>query len=69
MLARIPHGDLPNGFPTSIVDVYPHGGEFFTWDGKPCGYEGLLSHGYHFLQAVMMRDATFRAKLYRVLQG
>jgi hypothetical protein len=69
MLARIPKGDLPTGgFATSIVDVYPAGGEFFTWDGKPCGYEGLLSHGYHFLQAVPLRDPALREKLHRPLK-
>ncbi len=68
MLARIPKGDFAaGGFATSIVDVYPGGAEFFTWDAKPCGYEGLLSHAYHFLQAVPMRDEAIRRRVYRPL--
>jgi len=69
MLARLPKGDVSSGgFATSIVDVYPNGGEFFTWEGKTCGYEGLCSHAYHFLQAVAMRDDVTRARLYRPLR-
>jgi hypothetical protein len=66
MLARLPKGDVSTGgFATSIVDLYPNGGEFFTWDGKTCGYEGLCSHAYHFLQAVALRDDATRRRLYR----
>jgi len=66
MLSRISKGDVADGgFATSIVDQYPGGGEFFSWDGKPCGYEGLLAHAYHFLQAVPLRDSNVRAKLHR----
>jgi hypothetical protein len=45
------------------------GGEFFSWDGKPCGYEGLLSHAYHFLQAVPLRDQAIRDRVHRALKN
>lgn len=68
MLARLAKGDLPSGgFPVNIVNKYPDGGEFFTWDGTTCGYEGLLSHNWAWVAAVPMRDAALRHRLYRPL--
>jgi hypothetical protein len=40
------------------------GGEFYTWDGTPCGYEGHLTYSYTFLQAVLLREPAFRLGLY-----
>lgn len=69
MLGRLAKGDFPAGFATSIVDAYPRGAEFFTWTGESCGYEGLLSHAYHFLQAVVVREPSFRDRLHRPWAG
>jgi hypothetical protein len=68
MLDRLGRFDVVNdGFPFGVVDRYPDGGEFFTWTGKTCGYEGLLSHGYHFVQGVILRNAELRARVHRPL--
>lgn len=69
MLARIPKGDYAaGGFPIGIVDLYPDGAEFLDWNGKPCGYEGLMTHGYHFVDAVCLREPEIRARLYRPMR-
>ena len=66
MLALLPKGDFADGgSPISIVNEYPHGGEFVDWKGAPCGYEGLMSHAYHFLDAVCLREPALRAKIRR----
>jgi len=41
-----------------------NGGEFYTWDGTTCGYEGHLTYGYTFLQAALLREASFRNRVY-----
>jgi hypothetical protein len=70
MLDRLCRFDVFNdGFPFGVVDRYPEGGEFFTWTGDTCGYEGLLSHGYHFVQGVVLRDPELRARLHRPLHA
>ncbi len=70
MLARIGHGDASSGgFPISIVDHYPDGGEFWTWDGRTCGYEGLLSHMWYFTQAVAIREPALSDRIHRPLQA
>ena len=38
--------------------------DWTTWDGKPSGYEGYLADSFRFLQAVLLREESFRAKLY-----
>jgi hypothetical protein len=69
MLARIARGDASaGGFPISIVDVYPLGGEFWTWEGGTCGYEGLLSHAWGFLQAVVLRQPELSKRIHRPLE-
>ena len=69
MLARLAKGDFDaGGFPVNIVDQIKMGGEFLTWDGKPCGYEGLLSHAWHWVSAVAIREPELRARLHRPLQ-
>lgn len=57
MLERQQRGGFQNGF--------GGGGEFLTWEGKPCGYEGHLTCSWSFLQAVLLREPGFRARLYR----
>jgi hypothetical protein len=71
MLARQEKGVFPNGggFQNGVVNAYPQGAEFFTWDGKTCGYEGHLTYSYSFLQAIFLREAGFRARLFRPLQN
>lgn len=59
MLQRQQSGGFQNGF--------GNGGEFLTWEGMPCGYEGHLTYSWSFLQAVLLREPQFRARLYRPL--
>lgn len=40
------------------------GGEFYTWDGTACGYEGHLTYSYTFLQAVLLREPALRERIY-----
>jgi hypothetical protein len=66
MIARSAKGDLDHGgFPVNIVDSYPKGGEFFTWNGYPCGYEGLLSSAWYWVGAVVMREPQMRERMLR----
>lgn len=70
MLDRQERGVFPNGggFQNGVVNEYPLGAEFYTWDGQTCGYEGHLTYSYSFLQAVLLRKPAFRARLYRALK-
>jgi hypothetical protein len=70
MIDRQSRAVFPNGgsFQNGVVDEYPHGAEFYTWDGTTCGYEGHLTYSFAFLQAILLRDAAYRAKLFRPLQ-
>ncbi len=63
MLERQFRGEFHNG----VIDAAEKGMEWTTWDGKPCGYEGYLADSFRFLQAVLLRQPEFRAKLYRPL--
>jgi hypothetical protein len=67
MLERQHKGVFPNGggFQNGVVDHYPGGAEFFTWDAQTCGYEGHLTYSFSFLQAIFLREPEFRAKLFR----
>ena len=65
MLERQREGGFQNG----AVNAYPHGIDWTTWDGRPAGYEGYLADSFRFLQAVLLREAPFREKLYRPLAG
>jgi hypothetical protein len=69
MLKRQEQGVFPNGggFQNGVVDQYPLGAEFYTWEGQTCGYEGHLTYSYSFLQALLLREASFRARLLRPL--
>jgi hypothetical protein len=70
MLARQEKGVFPNGggFQNGVINEYPHGAEFVAWDGSTCGYEGHLVYSYSFLQAILLRQADYRARLFRPLQ-
>ena len=69
MLDRQERGVFPNGggFQNGVVNAYPRGAEFYTWDGTTCGYEGHLTYSYSFLQALLLRESSFREKLFRPL--
>jgi len=67
MLDRQRRGVFPNGggFQNGVIDRWGQGAEFFTWDGRPCGYEGHLVYSWTWLQALFMRDAKARDRLSR----
>jgi hypothetical protein len=64
MLERQQRGGFQNG----VRDATYEGIDWTTWDGKPGGYEGYLADSFRFLQAVLLREPAFRAKLYRPLK-
>jgi hypothetical protein len=61
MLDRQARGEFQNG----VRDAGGQGIDWTTWDGKPSGYEGYLADSFRFLQAVLLREPEFRARLYR----
>jgi hypothetical protein len=63
MLERQGRGEFQNG----VRDAAGQGIDWTTWDGKPSGYEGYLADSFRFLQAVLLREAPFRQRLYRPL--
>lgn len=63
MLERQGRGEFQNG----VRDAAGQGIDWTTWDGKPSGYEGYLADSFRFLQAVLLREASFRERLYRPL--
>jgi hypothetical protein len=63
MLERQGRGEFQNG----VRDAGGAGIDWTTWDGKPSGYEGYLADSFRFLQAVLLREAHFRDRLYRPL--
>ena len=63
MLERQSRGGFQNG----VRDATFEGIDWTTWDGKPSGYEGYLADSFRFLQAVLLREPEFRARLYRPL--
>ncbi len=48
---------------TGIVNTAWAGGEYFTWDGIPCGYEGYLPESWNFLVAAFTREPASRQRL------
>jgi hypothetical protein len=66
MINRQIHGD---GFQNGVQDQFPTGTDWTTWTGAACGYEGYLADNFAFLQAVLLREAKFRDRYYRPLQG
>jgi hypothetical protein len=63
MLERQRRGGFQNG----VTDATFEGIDWTTWEGKPSGYEGTLADSFRFLQAVLMRQPSFRARLMRPL--
>lgn len=55
------------GFQNGAVNEYGKAIDWVTWDGRPCGYEGLLAENNLFLLAVLLREPAFRARYYRPL--
>lgn len=65
MITRQNDGD---GFQSGVQDQFPTGKDWTTWTGVACGYEGYLADNFAFLQAVLLREASFRDGYYRPLQ-
>jgi hypothetical protein len=67
MLQRQEKGVFPNGggFQNGVINKYPEGAEFYTWDGETTGYEGHLTYSFTFVQAILLREPAFRARLFR----
>ncbi|MHB9031814.1 MAG: glucosidase family protein [Anaerolineae bacterium] len=63
MLERLQLGLFQNG----VWGKSPCGGEWTTWQGEPSGADGYLADNYRFLQAVCLREAANRVRLYRPL--
>jgi hypothetical protein len=63
MLERQKRGGFQNG----VRDATFEGIDWTTWDGKPSGYEGYLADSFRFLQAILLREPSFRARFYRPL--
>lgn len=57
------------GFEDGVQNQYPDGIDWTTWDGSPCGYEGYLADVFFFIQAVLLREPSFRRRYYRPLLG
>ncbi len=70
MLDRQVRGVFPNGggFHNGVVNRKQMGAEFMDWNGNPTGYEGYLTYSFSFLQAVLLRESEFMARLYRPLR-
>ena len=51
MLQRLQLGLFQNG----VWGESPHGAEWTTWDGEPCGADGYLADNFRFLEAVFLR--------------
>jgi hypothetical protein len=70
MLRRQCDGVFPNGggFQNGIIDRYPDGAEFFTWDGKTAGYEGHLVYSWTWLHALFAREGLYEAKVLKPLR-
>jgi hypothetical protein len=63
MLRRQGQGGFQNG----VQDAGYKGIDWTDWNGRPTGYEGYLADSYRFLQAVLLREPSFRARFYRPL--
>jgi hypothetical protein len=63
MLERQAEGKFQNG----VRDAGGQGIDWTDWNGNPTGYEGYLADNYRFLQAVLLREPSFRARYYRPL--
>ncbi|HSA96396.1 MAG TPA: hypothetical protein VLJ16_10105, partial [Acidobacteriota bacterium] len=65
MLDRQQRGEFQNG----VRDATFEGIDWTTWNAQPSGYEGYLADSFRFLQAVLLREPGFRARLYRPLMS
>jgi hypothetical protein len=65
MLPRAKSGDWQNG----IRARFPDGADWQTWDGKPSGADGYLADNFRCLQAVLLREKSFRDRLIAVESG
>ena len=63
MLGRQGQGGFQNG----VQDAGYKGIDWTDWNGRPTGYEGYLADSYRFLQAVLLREPSFRERLYHPL--
>ncbi len=63
MLQRQSKGQFQNG----VRDAGDQGIDWTDWQGNPTGYEGYLADSFRFLQAVLLREESFRSRLYRPL--
>lgn len=54
-------------FQQGVVDEVHQGIDWADWEGNPTGYEGYLSDSFRFVQAVLLRNEAYRARLYRPL--
>jgi hypothetical protein len=70
MLRRQRDGEFPNGggFQNGVIDRYPDGAEFFTWDGKTAGYEGHLVYSWTWLHALFAREGAYQETVIKALQ-
>ena len=59
MLQRQAEGKFQNG----VRDAGAQGIDWTDWNGNPTGYEGYLADSYRFLQAVLLREPSFRAAI------
>lgn len=64
MLGHLYRGGFQNG----VTDEPPKGIDWADWEGNPQGYEGYLSDGFRFPQALLLRHAKYRDRLYRPLE-
>ncbi len=65
MLERQMRGEFQNG----VRDAGGQGIDWTTWEGKASGYEGYLADSFRFLQAVLLRERSFRDRLYKPLRS
>jgi hypothetical protein len=63
MLEHLHAGKFQHG----VTDAAPNGIDWADWNGNPTGYEGYLAESFRFVQAVLLRNADYRNKLYRPL--
>ncbi len=65
VLAQMLGRQLTGGFQNGVVNEYPKGMDWTTWEGKPCGYEGYLADVYFFLMTAVLREPAMQARYFR----
>jgi len=53
------------GFQNGVQNKANKGIDWTTWNGAPKGYEGYLADVFMFMQAVVLREPSFRERFYR----